>query len=452
MSYKHPDAVLDFLHETTIKDLPPEAVRFGRRCLLDLLGVAAAGRTTELSGIIYRHVVEYFGAGAGSSARLLFDGRPVSPAGAALAAGMTIDSIDAHDGHNLTKGHSGCHQLPALLAYFCAEELEDPGLFLSSLVVGYEVATRAGIALHATAPDYHTSGAWGAVGCAALGARLLGLSRTQSYEALGIGEYHGPRSQMMRVIDHPTMLKDGSGWGAMAGVSAAYLAADGFTGAPAVTVTDPAAAEIWSDLGSRWLITDQYFKPHPVCRWAQPAVEAVLELTQANNVTASDVVSVVVYTFHEAARLATAHPETTEQAQYSLPFPVAAAIVRQQLGAEEITATALTDPDICRIAGLVEMVEDDDHNQAFPANRYARVHITLADGRVLMSNDTAPRGDSDNHLGDDEMLWKYRQFAKPVLGRSHAEQVEQAVAGLGAEGSIGPLFEQIFRPANLSDS
>ena len=29
---------------------------------------------------------------------------------------------------------------------------------------------------------------------------------------LGIAEYHGPRSQMMRCIDHPTMLKDGAGW------------------------------------------------------------------------------------------------------------------------------------------------------------------------------------------------------------------------------------------------
>ena len=53
---------------------------------------------------------------------------------------------------------------------------------------------------------------------------------------MGIAEYHGPRSQMMRCIDYPTMLKDGSGFGAMAGVSAAFLAKDGFTGAPALTI------------------------------------------------------------------------------------------------------------------------------------------------------------------------------------------------------------------------
>jgi hypothetical protein len=37
----------------------------------------------------------------------------------------------------------------------------------------------------------------------------MGLNRTQTAHAMGIAEYHGPRSQMMRCIDHPTMVKDG---------------------------------------------------------------------------------------------------------------------------------------------------------------------------------------------------------------------------------------------------
>jgi 2-methylcitrate dehydratase PrpD len=57
---------------------------------------------------------------------------------------------------------------------------------------------------------------------AAITARQLKLTKAQTREAIGIAEYHGPRSKMMRVIDAPTMVKDGSGWGAMAGVSAAY--------------------------------------------------------------------------------------------------------------------------------------------------------------------------------------------------------------------------------------
>jgi len=437
-----PTEVLDWLHDTTLADMPDDVVAFGQRCLLDLVGVAAAGRTTELSNIIHDHAARHFGAGTGPGVPMVFDGREVSAAGAALAVGMTIDSIDAHDGNNLTKGHTGCSQVAALLALTQAEQNDDAGEFLASLIVGYEIATRAGIALHETACDYHTSGAWGAVGAAALGARVMGLDLASTFEAMGIAEYHGPRSQMMRVIDHPTMLKDGSGWGAMVGVSAAYLAADGFTGAPAVTINDPTVAELWADLGERWIIFEQYFKPNPVCRWAQPAVVAALELCEVHGITGSDVAHVGVATFHEAARLATALPATTEQAQYSLPFPVAAAIVRGQLGATEVNAASLADEQIRSLSQRVTISEDDAHNAAFPENRYARVTITLADGASYTSEDTEPRGDATAHLSDDEIKHKFHLFAAPVVGEHRSRAIEQAVDSMSSpRAQLSPLID-----------
>jgi hypothetical protein len=69
--------------------------------------------------------------------------------------------------------------------------------------------------------DYHTSGAWNALGVAALGCRLRACPDTLRH-ALGIAEYHGPRSQMMREIANPTMLHDGSGMGALVGMMAAF--------------------------------------------------------------------------------------------------------------------------------------------------------------------------------------------------------------------------------------
>ena len=77
---------------------------------------------------------------------------------------------DAHDGHNLTKGHAGVAILPALAAVADAGRRIEGREFLTTLVVGYEIATRAGMALHATVTDYHTSGAWNALGCAAVAA------------------------------------------------------------------------------------------------------------------------------------------------------------------------------------------------------------------------------------------------------------------------------------------
>jgi len=369
----------DFIHGLTFAQLPGEVRHQARRCLLDLIGVAASGRQTDLSRIAHDFSVDHLGAGR-KGARILFDGRKASAAGAAFAGATTIDSFDAHDGHALTKGHAGVAILPTILAVADAEGLLDGGgldaeALLSSLVLGYEVATRAGIALHASACDYHTSGAWNALGCAAVTARLLGLGAGQTRHALGIAEYHGPRSQMMRCIDHPTMVKDGAGWGALAGVSAAYLAREGFTGAPAITMEAPDQAPVWADLGERWLILDQYFKPWPVCRWAQPAIEAASRLRSEHALDASDIDSVEVETFHEAARLGTELPTTTEAAQYAIGFPLAAYLVRGRLGAEEIGPDGLSDPAIGDLLSRVRLSEVPALSRRFPAERLARLRV-----------------------------------------------------------------------------
>ena len=226
---------IEFIHDSSWQDLPDQVRGQARRCLLDTIGAALGGRQSRLSQIIHDFAAAVYG---GQGAQLWLDGRQVSPPGAALANGMTIDALDVHDGHTLTKGHAGAALVPAVLATLSLDRGDkiNGQELLTSLVVGYEVALRAGLALHATVNDYHTSGAWNALGCAAITARRLKTNSDQTRHALGIAEYHGPRSQMMRCIDHPTMLKDGSGWGAMAGVSAALLAVNGFTGAPALTV------------------------------------------------------------------------------------------------------------------------------------------------------------------------------------------------------------------------
>ncbi len=76
---------------------------------------------------------------------------------------------------------------------------------------------------------------------------------------------------MMREIDNPTMLHDGSGWGALVGLSAAVLAEQGFIGAPAITLEAEEAAPHWANIGDFWQIENQHIKPYPICRWAHAA-------------------------------------------------------------------------------------------------------------------------------------------------------------------------------------
>src|SRR5205085_1326831 len=95
-----------FVRDIAFADLPSEVVLQATRCLLDLIGVAAAGTPTRASAIARSYAASQL-CGRDETARILFDGRRSGIAGAAFAGATSIDAVDAHDGHALTKGHAG---------------------------------------------------------------------------------------------------------------------------------------------------------------------------------------------------------------------------------------------------------------------------------------------------------------------------------------------------------
>lgn len=436
-------AVTDVILGLRYDDIPDSALREARRCLLDLAGVAAAGSQTATGRLLRDFARGNLGAPDGG-VRILMDGRRASPAGAAMAGAAMIDSVDAHDGHRLTKGHAGVTVLPALVAFADGEAGLDGAEFLACLVLGYEIAIRAGIALHACAADYHTSGAWNALGAAAIGARRRGLDPDATRNALGIAEYWGPRSLMMRVIDYPSMLKDGSTLGAFAGVVAVDLAAGGFTGAPAATV-ELDGGTVWGDLGSRWHIAEQYMKPYPVCRWTQPALHAALTLRPHFGDTAIETVR--VETFHQGYRLAMRAPADTDQAQYSLPFPVAAALVHGKVGMAQVDGAGLSDEAVLKLSHAIELVEDEAMSARFPAERMARVIVGLSDGRSLDSGILTAPGDPEDPLSDEDLAVKFDSLAGGILGAERATEIKTRVASLGPGVPAAPLLDVLLEAA-----
>jgi 2-methylcitrate dehydratase PrpD len=414
--------VIDFIHELSWKDVPLDVQHMASRCLVDLCATLIGGRGTELSRIVRSVAMEVFG---GQEATLLLDGRRVSAPGAALVNGMTIDSMDMHDGYRPAKGHAGVNVFPAALAMGEMVDWDGEELAEAS-VVGYEVALRAAVALHTTSYDYHTSGAWGALGAAAVTARALGSSPLQTGHALGIAEYHGPRSQMMRCIDHPTMLKDGSGWGGMTGLVAGRLAARGFTGAPAITIEGEEVAHLWQDLGQRWLMRDLYFKPYAVCRWAQPAVEATLQVVREHQLAPEQIERIHVETFTAATHLDVKRPRDTEQAQYSLPYPIATILVDGRLDPEQVTEPRISDETILRLADSVTMAVDEDLEAQFPDQCLARVRISTSDGRELISKICAAPGDPSNPLSDEDLTHKFERLGSNYLTQERLRPLMEA--------------------------
>lgn len=425
--------VLHFALNASPDTVPAPTHERSALLMLDTLGVCIAAQPMEAGAIAREAALRLYNAAEpGDQAPMLFDGRRCSRAGAAFAAATQIDNLDAHDGYNPTKGHIGVAAVPSLIAMAYGNDDVSGRDALATLVAGYEIAGRAGIALHASVADYHTSGAWNALGVATIAARLRGLASETLRHAWGIAEYHGPRSQMMREIANPTMLHDGSGMGALVGISSVTLAEAGFTGAPAVTVEAATNEGYWADLGQFWQVDHQYIKPYPVCRWAHPAIDAVRELRQTHGFAAQEIARIDIRSFDHAVKLFDGIPDTTSQAQYSLAFAVAVMAAHGAISLKDISGPGLSDPTVSALVARTQAMVDQRHEARFPEGRWADVTVTLTDGRSMLSGDTHARGGPERPFSKADVCNKFMEYAEPVIGTHRAAAIRDATLGLTA--------------------
>lgn len=441
-------SLFTFCRDFSFDEAPPHTQAILKKSLLDIIGVMAGAVSNDTSKTLYRFARQHYPGGEFTS-RLPFDGTRVSVLGAGWAGGFTADSLDAHEGHFTSKGHAGATVVPALLALADALHLQGQRIsgkqLLEALCVGYETGLRAGVSLISTSPTYHASGGFSAIGVVCGGARLLGLDETAFRHALGIAEYFSARCPMMRVVQHPTMLRDAHGSGAFVGLNALLLAREGVTGAPAETIEDPIAAPYWHDLGERWEIDAQYFKPWPVCRWAQPALTAMTALLQAHpQITASNAETIRVETFWESMCLQGHRPNNADEAQYALAFPLAALIARGKVGPAEVTGAAITAPDILAVSERIEIVEAADISARFPQEILSRVSVQLKSGELIESPVTAALGDPERPMTADDIDVKFDLFARANLSRQSSSILKAAIVGLehspSAIETLAPLF------------
>jgi 2-methylcitrate dehydratase PrpD len=442
------DRVAGFIRGLEYKAVPAEVTHTAALLMLDLIGVLAGASKLDAGRIARDHAARHWAAGGGApTARLPFDGRRASLPGMSFAMATQIDNLDAHDGWQPSKGHAGAAIFPALCAFAEAETAVSGREALLAMVLGYEVSYRAAAALHATVADYHTSGAWNGLGCVAVGARLRRTSNEHLRQALGIAEYHAPRSQMMREIANPSMLHDGTGWGAPTGLYALLIAEDGFRGAPAATVEFDDADFAWADLGHNWLTAQQYIKPYPICRWAHAPIDAALKLRREHGLSAKMIEDVEIATFAWSAELNGGVPSSSPVAQYSLAWPVAAALARGHVGVDEVLEKSFADPELIALTSRTRAIVDPEFEAGYPARRLASVAITLKDGRIVRSGATEASGGPDPQPTEAEVVAKFRRFAEPILGNARAARIEAAVLGLGAAGAdFKPVLDLIEEP------
>jgi len=229
------------------------------------------------------------------------------------------------------------------------------------------------------------------------------------------------------------MVKETIAWSGMAGVSAALLAQENFVG-PADFLDYSSrwdTASLVAGLGEAdaYAIANTYFKPYAVCRWAHAAVDAVLELKQRHAVQAGSISAIEVETFAEVTRLANYAPRNTIAAQFSIPFALAVALLRDRIGPAEVSDANLRDPAVLDLAGKVRVRVDDELDRQFPAKTMARVTISTAAGDYRTSVEY-PRGNPENPLSDRELDAKFILLTRDVIGEQRSVALRAAIRAL----------------------
>jgi 2-methylcitrate dehydratase PrpD len=403
----------------------PEAVQEkAKMALMDNLCAAVSGTRAEVGRIGARFASTSM---PGEEATIILQGKKSTAAGAAFANGCAANGLDTDDSARYAHGHAGAQLFPAALAVAEARGLSGERL-LSGLTAGYEVAHRFGYCRHDDHDIYQACGSWGSVACAAAAAHLMDLPEDRIRHALGIADYHAPNLPMMRDIAHPAMVKHGIGWAALTGIHAAELASFGFTGIPSLLSRDT-YAEWVGTIGEEFLMLEGVSwkaKRYACCGWTHAAVEGAKKLYDTYSFSPEEIEKIEIVTFDQGAALGAKLPETSEEAQFNMAWPVAAMLVDGEVGPEQTLEYRLSDEHIRELAGKVEITESEELNRlrrlfdkGDPKGRFAgEVLITLKDGSILESGrmEGGLSFPQDPPWSRADMEEKFRWLVEPVVG------------------------------------
>ena len=422
-------------------EVPDAVIAKTGSCILDGLACAMAGRHAEGTARVMDVACGQYRDGPGD---VWFSTSQLHPTGAAFVNSTAASILDLDDGHRGPCGHPGAAVIPAALAV--AQETNASGdELLGAIIAGYEVCTRIGASEHRLA--YHT-GNWSGFGAAAAAARLRGLKPEQLAHALAITAYHGPRiADLTLSADMGSNVKESIPWSVVVGLNAADLAARGFSGCRDALDIDERfkAGHATSGLGDGFQIMRTYFKRYSACRWVHAAVEALLQMMNAQGLVANDIESVDVETFRQAADLNNlVDPPSPESAQYSIPFCLGLAATKGEGALMPMAAGELHDPAAVAFAKKVTVVCVEALAAGYPATVPSRVtlHTGSAHFEVLIER---PWGEPDGPVGRDDLIAKFRALAAGRIPDSRVDAIIAAVDGLRG-GPIEPLLRLLGPP------
>ncbi len=417
-------------------DIPDAVVRRAEDLHVDWLGSALAGKGSRAVETIARFAAS-MGPDDGPS-EILIDRRGSSPLIAATINAAASHVVEQDDVHNGSVFHPAAVVFPPALAV--AQALGRSGReYLTAAVAGYEVGIRIGEFLgRSHYRIFHTTGTAGTFAAAAAVGSLLRLTPAQMLHAFGsAGTQSAGLWEFLRDAADSKQLH--TAHAAAAGLSAAYLAADGFTGARRILEgvqglaagmsQDADPSRLNDRLGTRWALAETSFKYHASCRHTHPAADALQLVMRRDGLKAADVKRVTALVHQGAIDVLgpVVDPRTVHQSKFSMGtvLGLIAAYDRAFLGEFDDSYAA---PQVVAFRDKVAMRLDPEVDAAYPRRWIGKVEVETVDGRVLHGRVDEPKGDPGNTLDRDEITEKavtlatYRGAATEVEMRAVVER------------------------------
>ncbi len=359
--------------------------------------------------------------------------------GAITAHAYCINALDADDGYSILKGHPGAVIFGALLPCAIANK-SSYREFLEAMVVAYEVSIRHGIAMQDYYNFYHGSGSWGTIGIAAGMGKLLNLDKDTLSSALAIADFHGPLTPVMRNVEAPSMNKDGVQLGIIIGALSVEAALNGMTGKNYI-LGDEKYNYLLNTLGNEWETLKLNYKWFPCCRWAQPAILAVMDIQKKHKIAVSDINKILIHTFEAATKLSTDIPTTSDEAQYSMAYPVCATLIEGHFTGIEVGENYMrTNPETMKLMECVEFCVNPEFEANFPAKRLASVTISTKNGELYASESFEPLGDPNTAV---DINWVKEKFHMLCDRHMPSEAIDEIIKRLSDANMQEPIEEII---------
>lgn len=438
--------------DTNYENLPSEVVKATKRLFMDGLGVGLAGSAEAgVSELI--DIVRDWDGRRESTVWVYGDRLPCISA--AQANATMIHALDYDDTHDVAILHASSVAVPTALAI--AEKLGgvDGKRLITAVALAVDLASRLCLANKVSVFDrgWQYTAIHGNFSAAAITGKLLGLDKETLVSAFGLA-YHQAGGNLQCIHDGTLAKRAGPGFAARDGIMAVLMAQKGITGARNVLQGRDGLFNVYhrgdynpevltANLGEKFEVVNLSFKPYPCCRNTNPPIDATLTMVGEYNIKAEDVDSVTIYVSKGAMKLlgeplnTKQNPSTTVDAQFSIPWTVASAIVQGKVGIAELTPQAIKNKAVLALSNKVTPKLDESLNRMGVSP--AIVEIKTKDGKVYSKRVDTPYGSPENPMNMDAIAAKLRDcasYAAKPLSQKNVEKLIQLVSQLEAVSDV----------------